>query len=549
MIAELEERIRSAFDFAVRHEVYECQPNILRSLENVQKCYGGQGAQMSASKVEDSIQAYLQTGQLATVSMAKYVCFGVSHALTTTGRRLIDDGNVLRNLLGVVESLSNNSRIFLKCYQGLLASYFSYEHVDGTDDNHLVLRDFLKSQLTFLAGLTQLPSWCEVLLNHSNVLSDSPCARYVDENGFLDQDTFNRVCSDLCIMPDSWLKERAILDQFIKVSTFYDDKFKNRLDDYLCLIENNGLGRYSDRLRIAAVCVILTRYADCSISPEHLKLKNIAIRLLGDPWLNLTAWMAHLGDDKPRAMVDGWVKRQLISDFFMLLSQAGAANKRRLDYWLRFQPVLEDVCFILGDDAMSRTGEHFDRFREDAVGRIKCLTEDPNSLNNAFILFFKDIVVVEFGLTGNACFFYSRGTIPFDMERRSLSVSILKSLNRYSSLGTKKTHQGNWEMAFDDYFCRQIGWWPSLAASSNILADIGSGQVRSKVRSYVKNHDEHFTVDKLNNFAAKYGLDVQDHRSIGGAIWINSKDKFNQVYGQLSKWGFRYKENGQWWKD
>ena len=56
-------------------------------------------------------------------------------------------------------------------------------------------------------------------------------------------------------------------------------------------------------------------------------------------------------DDEAREMILGWLRRRLIKDFFELLSEDRAAEPRRLNYWLRFEPAIEDMWFVLGSQA------------------------------------------------------------------------------------------------------------------------------------------------------------------------------------------------------
>jgi hypothetical protein len=97
-------------------------------------------------------------------------------------------------------------------------------------------------------------------------------------------------------------------------------------------------------MQIKCVASLVSRYAKCSERPEHQGLRDAAVSIVGNPWLRRASWDANvLGDtgqpdDGARELVYGWLKRRLITDFFELLSSDATGDRRRLDYWLRFEP-------------------------------------------------------------------------------------------------------------------------------------------------------------------------------------------------------------------
>jgi hypothetical protein len=102
-----------------------------------------------------------------------------------------------------------------------------------------------------------------------------------------------------------------------------------------------------------------------------MALRDAAVCIVGNPWLRRAKWMRGVDargkpDDQSREMVNGWLKRRLITDFFELLSVDGTGDSRRVDYWLRFEPAIEDMWFALGADAQYRRGEQFNDFRNRA---------------------------------------------------------------------------------------------------------------------------------------------------------------------------------------
>jgi len=70
------------------------------------------------------------------------------------------------------------------------------------------------------------------------------------------------------------------------------------------------------------------------------------VGIVGNPWLRRANWDAWVvdargkPDDQSREMVNGWLKRRLITDFLVLLVVDGTCDGRRVDYWLRFDSAI-----------------------------------------------------------------------------------------------------------------------------------------------------------------------------------------------------------------
>lgn len=166
--------------------------------------------------------------------------------------------------------------------------------------------------------------------------------------------------------------------------------------------------KVSELLMRRAIALLVSRYTRCVSKPEHPALRDAAVAIIGNPWLKRTAWDAWVKrassqpDDEAREMINGWLKRRLITDFFAVLSEDGQVDQRRLKYWLRFETVIEDIWLVLGPDAMWNNSEPYKELRKRSVGRLQRLENAGPSNNNAFIMRIGDWLIVEFGVTGNA---------------------------------------------------------------------------------------------------------------------------------------------------
>jgi hypothetical protein len=150
-------------------------------------------------------------------------------------------------------------------------------------------------------------------------------------------------------------------------------------------------------------------------------------------------------------MIEGWIKRRLIKDFFELLAHDGGADLRRLNYWLKWEPMISDMWFVLGTDARSNRSQAFEDLRKRMVGRKRSLY-DPNAQNNAFVMRIGPLLVIEFGVTGNACYVFAAADFKGDLDQPWLSIHVLKQ----RSGAERFSHSGSWEWKFDDALKRLL---------------------------------------------------------------------------------------------
>jgi hypothetical protein len=303
---------------------------------------------------------------------------------------------------------------------------------------------------------------------------------------------------------------------------------------------------WSERLRREATAKLVRRYAACASTPEHAGLRDLAVQVIGNPWLNRSAWDAHVESEKARGMIESWLKRRLITDFFELLSHDGAANPRRLAYWLNYEKrgLIEDMWFCLGADARGNTTREFKDVRKRMEGRELAL-DDTTPENNAFLMKIGEYLVVEFGLTGNACFVYNYEDFKELLLKRRLSTYV--HLKRPKTAIKRLIHQAAWEHAFDSHFGSLLRTAPKRAPQSDQARnDGGSAAAGWAVRT--PRQDQLSVI--LETCRAKR-IAVEDHRQQRGALWVlvdRSSDL--GLSRQLERAGFRYKAGkGYWIKD
>ncbi|MEF8751519.1 MAG: EH signature domain-containing protein [Candidatus Accumulibacter necessarius] len=301
---------------------------------------------------------------------------------------------------------------------------------------------------------------------------------------------------------------------------------------------------------VRCLALILVRYAGGKDRPEHARLRDLAVERIGNPWLKRTAWDAHVRNDEARKMVDGWLKRRLITDFFALLSEDGAADQRRLNYWLRFEPVIEDMWFALGPHARTTNTTDFRDMRKRMEGRLHYLDGQGSPYNNAFIMRIGSFMVAEFGVTGNATYIYNAKDLKLDSMRRRVSIHELKVDNHVARL----IHKADWEGAFDAWLLPRIGWKPQTRTTGNsrsvdtYLRPVAAATVPEPRRPPATPKSAP-TMEAVYEVIRAHHLKVDDRRPKKGAFWILHNDADLTVNAQLLRLGFRYKARQGWWKE
>ncbi len=407
----------------------------------------------------------------------KYVCLGVG--VIDQGWCVLAEPKLRREVAILVERQTEWRRR-IRCLQALLSSYWTFPLYDrsvsdAAKEGWRELRDWLRSEREKIARSTEpKPAWFAGLSRHSELLSSEPCDKFGKALLAGDFSELNDAMATLAIPNESWVLSEAILAQMKATAGLSDEDFKTILPQLVPIAMGTGGVEIGEALRIRCVAQLVSRYGKCKDRTEHMALRDAAVSTIGNPWLRRTNWDAWVvdgrgePDDQAREMVNGWLKRRLIADFFVLLSVDGTGDPRRLDYWLRFEPFIEDMWFALGRDAQARRGEHFDEFRANAKGRLLTL-EDATADNNAFVMKIGKYLAIEFGATGNAFRLFKwdsigdtlTDTLTSGRIRARVSHTYLKALDYAEKLSHIDSRSRTWEQKFDDQICPLFGRRPT----------------------------------------------------------------------------------------
>jgi hypothetical protein len=548
----LETTIARVFAGALRSpEMWTADNCMQKALDSVRKGFDNPVSSSSDRRIADSVAAFRKTRRIPNFIALKYICLGagqLSNQWCVLGEPELREILLFRAGEGTLPAQ-------LKCFQGLLRSYFTFARDDeqapaNAVEGWVALRNWLSQQFASLQDAlgprAYLPWWFRFLGSHVNLLTAAPCEAYglALEGG--SAAVLQQVRAALAIPQDSWLWEEALLSRVKQAVSLADAPFQDSIDRVLSVIFSTPELSISRRLEARCVALLVSRYARCASRRECLALRDAAISSIGNPWLRRQAWDAYVRDaaGKPdvaaRELILGWLRRGLIKDFFELLSEDRAAEPRRLQYWLRFEPVIEDMWFILGSQARKSSQPEYVDFRTRAQSRVLGLS-GTTPTNNAFVMRIGDALAVEFGQNNNACFIFAWGQLPKTVAGKlaagadHLEVDI-ESLRG----GIKLVHRDrprreeSWEVKFDQTIIPIFGYSPFQ---------------RPFARPRAASVPTSFRWTEVERLAQKHQLRTEDNRPRGGAYWVLAGNEDENLTRELRSLGFRYLAEKGWWRE
>ena len=521
-------------------EAWSDADEIARARRRVLKDHGGAAMEADPRSILASIADFRRNGRIEGFRDLKYVCLGVG-AVDTKGLCILAEENLRTSLCKLIESQPSFHRR-MRCFQALLSSYWMFPlygrgTASASVEGWRALRTWLRSEYAVLSAKSDpKPPWFATLSSEVQLLSNQPCDKFGADLLLGDASSLNAAVDGLSIPKDSWVIEEAVFPQMKAGAALNDETFKEQLP-HLISIATGRLGvQVVERLKIRCIALLVSRYARCLTRPEQPVLRDAATTVIGNPWLrraNWDAWVRHNNapDDQAREMVFGWLKGRLITDFFELLTVDGVNDERRLAYWLRFAPFVEDMWFALGITAGARAGSKFMEFRERARGRLLDL-EGTTSDNNAFVMRIGAYLAIEFGAKRNAFYMFRWDSLkPHVLSalnsgkaRQGVSISDLKHRLHEVKLrhGDSPVKLKSWEQKFDDTLKGLIGKVPEKRPAC---------------------------VPELENIIVDAGSDSGDLRNSGGALWIYTEDKSPGLARKLGPLGFAFRQGRGWYKE
>ena len=554
---DLRARLHSALHDGFVAPVWGAPQVMHQALKAIRKDFDGAAADVPEHSIAQAVMRFRRTGTFDSFRDLKYACYGLALRLGEDDYTLLGDEQRYPALLCKVQERTNAPRRFRKCFQGLLNSYLNFPHDESCTDierqNWEHLRDYLRGQLQGILTIEPVASWIQTLNAHENLLTPAPCQRYTDGLREGNWNELEDLAQGLAISSESWVWKKAVLTYVETVAEMRaDGDFRQSLKSALHALDNELGGKHihlGDELRKCGTASLLRRYARCSEHPQHEALLDQALQCFGKPWLHRTAWDAYVADEDARRMVDGWIKTELIRDFFQLLADDGVANPERMHFWPQFVPVISDIWFALGPHALHNRNPAYEKLRQ-RIGRERILKfAGAVATNNAFIMRIDPFYLVEFGQTGRAAYLVHAElwNVPL-----SFGATVDLTVQRLRAMGGEQMRHAAplpWERHFCNAICPRIGWWPPSFQPSGRRALPQTSRptaLRSTAPQSAPEVDPVFV--SLKRKIAEFGKEMEDRRPQGGCLWVRADDKDPSLTRFLSSQGFRYSEGKGWWK-
>lgn len=537
------------------------------ALREIRRAFGDHDYAPPLDQLKIALRGFFANRKDLTPTQVKYVCYGVTVPLDDTqdGKRIIDDRGLFDALLEVLCNYETQERRFRNCYQGLLQGYFGFKRdpsgKSSAHANWIDLRCYLSERLPAMHASATcrgfVPVWLDTLSKHRNLLTDDPCGRYADKFEAGKTDELSALFDGLGINSNSWVWDEVVMAYLRSVCERGDAEFHDALRCVLPFLSGKATIKLPQLLATRAAAMVVARYAQCQNQPEHDGLRDVCVALIGNPWLDPTAWHARVNHEPARQMVEGWLKRRLIKDFFEVLAKDGAADLRRLHYWLKWEPQISDMWFVLGDDAQNNRTAAFSNVRKRMGSKERALWR-ATAENNAFIMRIGPLIVIEFGVTGNACFVFSDSAVPVDLRTRAFNLRDLKDA---SLMLEKLAHHSGWERRFDSTLNLLLQSASASKHAPGASSDRQFGMTDQPGRQTSRfnvatahvnsspTHPDGWEMQELQRKCAKSGISYEDNRSKNGALWVLLRDpkRSPRIAEELLEKGFTFKEGSGFW--
>jgi hypothetical protein len=382
----------------------------------------------------------------------------------TCGRagKPIDSVDMISRVMDYLDEQSSGQGISRRFWFGLLHSYFAYASKDPSfNANWVNLRTRLAATASKLIDSQRRPkTWAKVLEAHSELLTPTAGMQLADAIFQGNTSIAAELKTYLPIPDSSWLWQRIISEQLLRLPRISDEAFFPLIPAMLQLAVQHP--QETDNI----IAALLTRYEKSTAREiAHEELKQLALMHWQNPQIKMANRWA-LVPEEVRKMVLHWFAMADLQHFFSLLQGAGGVDRDRLNYWLRFVDQIGYTRIVLGGDAIANQHPNYIDFRAKNKGRFSSL-HGGDSANNAFIMRIGNYYFVEFSGKGNACYVYEEGRLPFSPASTSFTVLNLKHKNAATD---RIIHNGSWQTGAD-WSLKRLGIFPSDKRKSRKIPD------------------------------------------------------------------------------
>lgn len=518
-------------------EEFSIPAALTRELEALKRMLGGSGSHSPPRDLlQEAVSLFRQTGELPNLSTARSVCYGSAIRFGQTEPPLIEVA-IFRNLLLTIDEYRDEPRRYRRCYKGLLHTYFIYDGEEAPESgrrNWTYLRGYLEQHRGAVRAEGVTPDWVETIDDHANLLSEDPVSKYGPELLEGRTEIVRRIQDALGIDSASWFGRKLVLAQIEAASHEYDEGFRKHVHALLKLIAGYQL------LENIGLQLVLNRYAQIRDPMLHPELRDRALASWGSPWLEQKKvnW-SRVSPDAQRLMTT-WIKRDIIRNFFEVLSEDRQTDKRRLKFWLQYHDQIDDMYFALGRNVSAARSTDIQQLRAKMEDRHLRLVDGGGPHNNAFIMLMGKYIVVEFGSKGNACFIFDKANLPFTLEG---DIAGDRMGLKHDSREHRLLHMDGSDLTWESKFRR-------ILAQCGVHSECASARSDSTVREpeTSERRGGRSTRAQLVAFLNDNGVLWEDKTAKGGNLKVLHTRFTGPIGDQLKKWGFAYSVREFWYR-
>jgi len=468
-------------------------------------------------------------------------CHGCGTAFSEGGGALIGDPAALTRLLGFVDNYRSDPFRFRRLFDGLLRAYLAVDRegqwfaTRGAGDGNDKLRAYLVAAFHEIRQLEPTPDWVSTLQEYPELLSAKPGTRFAADwlrSGGVE---FQDVSRRLSLTGSAWLAIETLRSALSAAAALDDSAFIHHINPLLTAAAEPRFRSLRDNIYAA----LLKRYTALRSAPVHPELRDTVVAAWKNPWLarNDSAWGRV--PDPARKMVAGWLKLDLIHQFFEVLSEDGKQDRSRFEFWRRYHEAMDDVYFALGSRAYSSRSPDLIKLRAALDGRLLELV-GAEADNNAFIMCMSNGVVVEFSKKGNAAHRHSRGQLDLDSSRKAIGIGELRR-DSTQRLIHRDTRDEDWQQRFAKTLRRKPDFQTEPSGTTRSFDPLFKPvSPSSSVR--------HASLQEITAFASVAKIRIDDHRSKGGSLWLLASNEDLDINRQLTNWGFKHRPGRGWWR-
>src|SRR5207247_8140573 len=160
------------------------------------------------------------------------------------GPCVLEDRPRFSALLDSVEQWVGEPRHYRRCYQGLIASYFSYDGLGpqasaSGKENWTALRGYLRERSMRITDGGTNPDWVTCVVENTQLFGEAPCDPYAADVLRGQTQAVARLRANFGIDDSSWFLRELVLAQIAAATNGTDRSFTDLLPHLLTLLAPN----------------------------------------------------------------------------------------------------------------------------------------------------------------------------------------------------------------------------------------------------------------------------------------------------------------------